>query len=86
MLKFYLVSVVICMIIIQCILSMFKDGLRQKIGIKETSKIGLFNRLKTLFVVSAVPVVRLFVVITLVYIATCKQEDFDKLINKNKEI
>lgn len=82
MLKFYLTTVAIWMIVIYCIAAIFQSGIVKKLGEKEEKKASLFKRLKGLFILAAVPIVRLFVVILLIYIATCKQEDFDELMKK----
>lgn len=82
MLKFYLTTVVIWMIIIYCVVAIFQNGIAKKLKTNEEKKSGLFKKLKTLFVLAAIPIVRLFVVIVLIYIATCKQEDFDELMKR----
>ena len=82
MLKFYLVTVIIWMIIIYCIVAMFQDSIVKKLGAREGKKDSLFKKLKALFVLAAVPIVRLLVVIGIIYIAICKQEDFDELMKK----
>ena len=82
MLKFYLITVIIWMIIINCTVEIFKDAIKKKTGKADGEKANLFKRLRTLFVLSAVPIVRLIVVGVLIYIATCKQEDFDELMKK----
>ena len=83
MLKFYLTTVVIWMIIIECTTSIFKDAIRKKTGKDGTNKANIFKRFGTLFPLAAIPIVRLVVVIMIVYIATCSQEDFDKLMKNN---
>ena len=82
MLKFYLTTVIIYMIIISCTTTMFKDAIKKKTGKEDGKKANIFKRLSSLFVLAAVPIFRLFVVIGLIYIGTCKQEDFDELIKK----
>lgn len=83
MLEIYLTSVIIWMIIIGCTVSIFKDAIKKKIKTDETKKSNLFKKLRGLFVLAAVPIVRLMVIIVIVYIATCKQEDYDKLMKKD---
>lgn len=85
MLKFYLTTVVIWMIIIYCTAVMFKSGIRKKISKDETKKTSLFGKLTILFPLAAVPIIRVFVVIIIIYIATCKQEDFDELMKRAEE-
>lgn len=82
MLKFYLTTVVIYMIIISCTTEIFKEAIKKRTGKGEVKKANLFKRLSTLFALSAVPIIRLIVVVILIYIATCKQEDFDELMKK----
>ena len=82
MLKFYLTTVIIYMIIINCTTEIFKEAIKKKTGKTDGKKASLFKRLNTLFVLAAVPVIRLIVVIVLIYVATCKQEDFDNLMKK----
>lgn len=82
MLKFYLTTVVIWMIIIRCTILMFKDGIKKKIGVDETKKASLFKRLSTLFIFAAVPFLRLIIEIMIIYMANCTQEDYDELVNK----
>ena len=82
MFKFYLATVVIWMIIIYCVVAIFQNGIVKKLGVKETKKASLFKRLNGLFILAAIPFIRLIVVIVLIYIATCKQEDYDELMKK----
>lgn len=84
MLKFYLTTVVIWMIIIYCTAAIFQNGIAKKFKTNEEKKASLFKKLKGLFILAAIPIVRLLIVIVLIYIATCKQEDFDKLMEAAK--
>lgn len=83
MLKFYLTTVVIWMIIIYCTAAMFENAIDKKLATlptyKENKKSSLFKKFRALFILAAIPIVRLIIVIVLIYIAACKQEDFDKL-------
>lgn len=83
MLKFYLTTVIIWMIIIQSAFLMFKDVLRKRIYKNEVKKINLVKRFRDLFVLSAVPVFRLIILIFIIYISICKQEDFDKIMKNS---
>ena len=86
MLKFYLTTVVIWMIILYSTAAIFSNGIVKKLGTNEEKKASFFKKIKILFMLAAVPIVRLFVVIVMIYVATCKQEDFDKLMEKaNKD-
>lgn len=74
------------MIIIYSTIVIFRDALRKRMGINESKKVSLFKKLNGLFVLSAVPIIRLIFVIVVVYIVTCKKEDFDELMKKaNKD-
>lgn len=83
MFKFYLTTVVIWMIIIYCTAAIFENAINKKLATlptyKENKKSSLFKKFRALFILAAVPIIRLIIVIVLIYIATCKQEDFDKL-------
>ena len=86
MIGFYLKSVVIWMIIIECTFLLFKDAIGKRVGTNDTKKAGLIKQLRGLFVLAAIPIIRLIIVVALVYIATCKKEDFDEMMKKvNKE-
>lgn len=85
MLKFYLTTVIIYMIIIYSIISIFKDVLRKRFAINETKKTSLFKKLNNFFVISAVPILRFIFVIVSIYVAICKQEDFDELMIKTNK-
>lgn len=85
MLKFYLTTVIIWMFIIYCVTEIFQNGIVKKLGANNGKEAGLFKKLESLFILSAVPIIRLFVVIVIIYIATCKQEDFDELMKKSDE-
>lgn len=83
MLKFYLTTVVIWMIIIQSTILMFKDVLKKRIGCGK-KKNGLIKRISNLFLLSAVPIFRLCIEIMIICFAICNQEDFDKMMEKYK--
>lgn len=85
MLKFYLTTVIIWMFIIYCVTAIFRNGIIKKVGANKEKESGLFKKFEALFILSAVPIIRLFVVIVIIYIATCKQEDFDELMQKADE-
>lgn len=88
MLKFYLSSVIIYMIIMHAMLSMFKPAMKEKGWLSnETVKT---NRIAGLFILSAIPIVRLVIVVFIFYTATHTKEEFDKwqaeVIEQNKEL
>ena len=82
--RFYLTTVFIYMIIIFSIIALFKDALKKRLP-KCDKKSTWSRTLFTLFILSAVPILRLIIAVCLVYIATCKQEDFDELMKKANE-
>lgn len=84
MLGFYLSTVVIWMIIIWCLMMVFKDRLKKKLVKKEEKK-SVVKTLGALFILSAIPIFRLLIAIAIVYMATCSQEEFDEFMNKNKQ-
>lgn len=75
MLKIYLTSVIIYMIIIYCTCSIFADGIRAKGWISEQKS---KSKLGALFTLSAVPILRFFVVVLILYMATHTKEQFNK--------
>lgn len=86
MLKCYLGSIFVWMMIIWCTILMYKKEFMKKLEKYEIPKEGnLFKTLGRLFVVSAVPFIRVLIEIVIVYMAACKQEDFDKLMEKYYE-
>lgn len=84
MLKFYISSVIIYIIIIFAVVTLFKDLFDKNcmyIGgvTSEIPKKGsVVKRLKYLIILSAVPIVRTFVVILVVWISFAKKETLDK--------
>lgn len=82
MLKFYLSTVIMYMIVIYCTIQMFKETLKKRLGVNENRKVGLFTKLSTLFILSAVPILRFIIVCVLIYIGLCKQKDFDELMKR----
>lgn len=88
MLGFYLTTVIIWMIVIYSIITIFKDAIKKKVALleqEEKPKKGVFARLGTLFVVSAVPILRVFIAIGFIYIAICTDEQFQELMDKAKK-
>lgn len=88
MLGFYLSNVVIWMIIIYSAVFLCKDKIREKMaasGVK-SEKSGFFGTLVLLFVLAAIPVIRLIILISIIYMAVCSQEEFEELMNKNKKV
>lgn len=75
MLKIYLTSVVIYMIIIYCTCKIFENAIRSNGWISEKKKGG---KLGVLFTLSAVPLLRFIVVVLIVYMASNTKEEYEK--------
>ena len=73
MLGSYFASVLIYMIAISCMCFMFKDQLKSRGWASNQSK--KQNRLVVLFCLSAVPVIRLMVVVVILYMAVVDTKD-----------
>ena len=90
MLTFYLSTVVIWMIIIFCAIFMCKDKLSEKsiaMGMKiESKKSSFFSFCGLLFVMAAIPVFRLIILIAIIYMAGCSQEEFEELMSKSNSV
>lgn len=87
MLWFYLATVIIWMIIIFCVTVIFKSGLEDKIT-KYSEELGVDEKkaratkakgFGALFVMSAVPIIRLIIAIMIPYAASCSDEQFEKI-------
>lgn len=83
MLKFYLTTVVIWMIIIYATVKILGPGIKEKGWIKSdtSTKRGRFS---TLFTLAAVPFIRLLVWILLFVMCTYTHEQFEEWKNKQK--
>lgn len=82
MLQFYLSSVVIYAIINLSVSKIFKDKLLENLIYlfgENTNRTKLTNKLVNLFVFSVVPVLRLYFIGSVIWIATAKKEALDKL-------
>ena len=75
MLESYLTSVIIYMIIIYCTCSILKDGIKAK---GWTTNDNGKTKLSSLFMLAAVPVLRVAVLIVIIYMFTYTKEDFEK--------
>lgn len=82
MIKFYLSTIIVWMIIIWSTVFIFKDKLKEKIGKKDVKKVSLFKGLVTLFAIASIPIIRLITLILILYIAGCKQEELDELLKR----
>lgn len=83
MLKFYLTTVVIWMIIIRATAQIFEPAIREKGWIKEdkSTKRGRFS---ILFTLAAVPIIRLFVCVIIVFMSSHTPEQLQEMREKNK--
>lgn len=72
----YLASVIVYMIIIYCACCLFGYSMKKN-GWASTEKPNE-NKLAVLFCLSAVPIVRIFVVVIIFYMATHTKEEFEK--------
>lgn len=86
MLKIYFATIIIWMIINGCIISIFKNGIKEKSkSTDEVKKKGILSRLSALFAVSAIPIIRLLFAIGFIYLSTCSQENYDEIMSKDKQ-
>lgn len=76
MISTYLSSVIIYMIIIDCACCIFGNSAKKN-GWESTEKSNE-NKWDVLFILSAVPIVRIAVVVIIFYMATHTKEEFDK--------
>ena len=81
MLKFYLTTVVIWMIIIWATVQMFGSAIREKGWIKEdkSTKKGRFS---ILFTLAAVPIIRLFVCLIIIFMSAYTPEQWQEMKGK----
>ena len=86
MIGFYLKSVVIWMIILECNFLFCRESLRKRFPVDKLKETSLITKLKGTLVIAAIPIVRLIIVIVVFFITFCNQEDFDEIMKKaNKE-
>ena len=88
MLKFYLTTVVIWMIIIYCTLFIFQDRLVKRGVLKKNVEKKFLSSKETLFVLfvlAAVPIIRLLVPVGFATLALCPQEMYDEIMRETKE-
>lgn len=83
MLKFYLSTVIIFMIILSCEKAIFIDAIRKNGWLDDVEKAKM-GKWQSLFVLSAVPVLRLFFVIFTLIMASNKKDDFMKKMGKEE--
>ena len=83
MLKIYLSSIVIWMIILYCEVSIFKNAIVEK-GWVNPNKKPSENGWKSLFVLSAIPVIRFFIFILIIVMSTYTRKQFEEWSEKVK--
>ena len=84
MLKLYLTTVVIWMIIIWALTQIYEPAIREKGWIKEdkSTKKGRFS---ILFTLAAVPIIRLFVCWIILFMSSYTPEQLQEMKDKNKD-
>ena len=84
MLQAYLASVLIFMIINLSVVSIFRDSY-----IKNGWVVGprnkWYKRIYTAFLISAIPILRVFITVMLVFMACVKKEDLDKIMEEKDD-
>lgn len=87
MLRFYLSTVVIWMIILGCAIYACRNKIKEKAVAfgYDDKKSGFFENLRALFAMSAIPVFRVIVLFGIFYMSGCTQEEFNELMNKSKK-
>lgn len=85
MLSFYLSSVITFMIIIFCTVVLFSKNLLARYDKYLNSKGDFVSSLISLFILSAIPIMRVVVVVGIIWLAICDKETYDKIIDKLDE-
>lgn len=85
MLSFYLSSVITFMIIIFCTVTLFSKNLRARYSKYLNGKSSFVSSLISWFTLSAVPILRVIIVIGIIWLATCDKETYDEIIAKLDE-
>lgn len=81
MLKIYISSVVIWMVIIYCAIKIFGSKIKENGWLGENNT-NIVKRITSLFILSAIPILRLLVFAVLIYMSTYTKEQYEKLNNK----
>lgn len=84
MLKIYLSTVLIWMIVIFCSAKLFASSIKKNGWLDDAQSVTM-GKWTTLFVTSAVPLLRLLVLACIVYMAVSTKEDFEKIQNEHKK-
>lgn len=85
MISFYLSSVIVWMIIIFCIIMLYSKQIRTRYSKYLKVKTSKVKALFSLFVLSAVPILRLLIAIGIIWVANCGEEDYNRVIAKMDE-
>lgn len=83
MLKIYLTSVLIFMIINLCVASIFRSALIKNGWVVEPRN-PWHKRIYNAFIISAVPIIRVFATVLLICMAGMKKEDFEKIVEEKE--
>ena len=85
MLSFYLSSVIVWMIIIFCIIMLYNKQIQTRYSKYLKVNTNKVKALFSLFVLSAVPILRLLIAIGIIWVANCGEEDYNRIIAKMDE-
>lgn len=84
MLKIYLSTVLIWMIIFYCLLKMFRSSIKEN-GWLDDIEPAKTGKLFSLFAISAIPFLRLLVFIGVIYITSVTKDKHEKMKDKHEE-
>lgn len=73
------------MIIIFCTVVLFSKNLLDRYGKYLNSKSDFVSSLISLFILSAIPIMRVVVVVGIIWLAICNKETYDEIIDKLDE-
>lgn len=85
MISFYLSSVIVWMIIIFCIIMLYSKQIQARYSKYLKVKTSKVKALFSLFVLSAVPILRILIAISIILVANCGEEDYNGIIAKMDE-
>lgn len=83
MLEIYLTSVLIFMIINLSVVTVFRDAY-VKNGWVVSPRNPWYRKIYNSFLISAVPILRVFITVLLICMAVMKREDLEKFVEENK--
>ena len=82
MLQAYLVSICIWMIIIFCAAVLFAETIKQKGWIDSGEHAGFFDMWFKLFCMSAVPLLRIVFLLTIIFMSAVSKEEYEEMKKK----